>query len=552
VGKHKHADERISRGDFLKKGAALGVGAAAVGGLDGGDLEAQEIVWDHEADFVTIGAGTAGLSGAVSALDHGASVIMVEVNTDIGGHGIVSGGNVHLGGGTSNQRKFGVEDSADQVFEDWISPDHVLSRYSDRDLVRAFADENATTFEWLIENGVKFQDHLTGPDRASTVRRQQRTVQWPIASERVTHHVSRMGSGLIRALEKSARAKGVEILVEHRMTGIIRQGQSSGRILGVTAEHQGVTVNIRATKGVLIATGGSRSNVNLRRTFDPRLTEEYQVAGEPWSKQTGEGELAGMAIGAALWATANGTAEDVRIISKTARIGCKWGYNSLIWQPDSFMFPQARASGLTVRGWQDAIMVKQTGLRFWNEEDGGFDFYAACLAYIGDESKRNGGGPIWAIFDAAGAERQGWDLNPPWVDRDGYFFSGDTIAELAGNIDNEYQAWPMPARALEETVARYNSFVDTGTDADFGKPTPMHKIETPPFYAGWSTPILHDCTTGLRTNRRAQVMDNHGEVIPGLYCAGESQGGFAQHGLGRCLVFGRIAGRDAALNGGDA
>ena len=552
MGKHKHADERISRGDFLKKGAALGVGATAVGGLDGGDLEAQEIVWDREADFVTIGAGTAALSGAVSALDHGASVIMVEANTDIGGHGIVSGGNVHLGGGTSNQRKFGVEDSADQVFEDWVSPDHILSRYSDRDLVRAFADENVATFEWLIENGVQFQDHLTGPDRASTVRRQQRTVQWPIASERVTHHQTRMGSGLIRALEKSARAKGVEILLEHRMTGIVRQNPFSGRVLGVTAVHEGVTVNIRATKGVLVATGGSRSNVALRRTFDPRLTEEYQVAGEPWSKQSGDGELAGMAIGAALWSTANQTAEDIRIISKTARIGCKWGYASLIWQPDSIMFPQARASGLTVRGWQDAIMVKQTGLRFWNEADGGFDFYAACLAYTGDESKRNGGGPIWAIFDAGAVERQGWDPNPPFVDRDGYFFSGDTIAELAGNIDNEYQAWPMPPRALEETVARYNSFVDTGTDLDFGKPTPMHKIEAPPFYAAWSTPILHDCVTGLRTNMKAQVMDYYGQVIPGLYCAGESQGGFAQHGLGRCLVFGRIAGRDAALNGGEA
>ena len=68
MGKHKHADERISRGDFLKKGAALGVGASALGGLGGEDLEAQEIVWDHEADFVTIGAGTAGLAGAVSAL----------------------------------------------------------------------------------------------------------------------------------------------------------------------------------------------------------------------------------------------------------------------------------------------------------------------------------------------------------------------------------------------------------------------------------------------------------------------------------------------------
>ena len=67
------------------------------------------------------------------------------------------------------------------------------------------------------------------------------------------------------------------------------------------------------------------------------------------------------------------------------------------------------------------------------------------------------------------------------------------MAELARNIDNEYQSGPMPPGVLEETVSRYNSFVDLGSDPDFGKPTPMHKIQTPPFYAAWTTPILHDC-----------------------------------------------------------
>jgi succinate dehydrogenase/fumarate reductase flavoprotein subunit len=110
----------------------------------------------------------------------------------------------------------------------------------------------------------------------------------------------------------------------------------------------------------------------------------------------------------------------------------------------------------------------------------------------------------------------------------------------------------MPAAILQETVARYNTFVDAGVDADFKKPTPRYKIQKPPFYAAWATPVIHDSLAGLRTNTKAQVLDMQGEVIAGLYCAGESQGGFAQHGLGRCTVFGRIAGRDAALNGGKA
>jgi len=147
--------------------------------------------------------------------------------------------------------------------------------------------------------------------------------------------------------------------------------------------------------------------------------------------------------------------------------------------------------------------------------------------------------------------REEWDPQPPNIDPDGYFFTADTVAELAGRITNPYQAEPMSGALLQETVSRYNSFVDQGEDPDFQRPNPRYKIQTPPFYAAWSTPILHDSLTGLRTNTRAQVIDTRGQVIPALYCAGESQGGFAQHGLGRCLVFGRIAGRDAAENGGN-
>ena len=176
---------------------------------------------------------------------------------------------------------------------------------------------------------------------ASTVPRQVRAQAWPNKDEIYIYVPTRTGSGLVRSLERNARANGAEILLRHRMTSIIRETSTSGRVLGITAEAEGRTINIRATKGVLIATGGHSSNVGLRRVFDPRLTEEY---------------------------------------------------------------------------------------------------------------------------------------------------------------------------------------------------------------AAWSTPTIHGSYTGLRTNPSAQVMDLQGEVIEGLYCAGECQGGFNQHGLGRSLVFGRIAGRHAALS----
>jgi len=174
------------------------------------------------------------------------------------------------------------------------------------------------------------------------------------------------------------------------------------------------------------------------------------------------------------------------------------------------------------------------------------NYLPAALASNGGDG--NGGGPIWTIFDADAVTREKWTVEPPYVDRDaGFFFSGNSLAELAANISkNKYQKKPMPADALQNTVERYNSFVDTGKDLDFDKPTPKYKIQTAPFHAAWSTPVPHDTRAGVRINARNQVVDLSGQVIPGLYCAGESAGGFSEHGLARCIVGGLIAGRNAA------
>jgi succinate dehydrogenase/fumarate reductase flavoprotein subunit len=122
----------------------------------------------------------------------------------------------------------------------------------------------------------------------------------------------------------------------------------------------------------------------------------------------------------------------------------------------------------------------------------------------------------------------------------------ESIPELAAKVQMKYQRVPMPPEKLAATVTRYNSFIELGEDKDFGKPTPRYKIATPPFYAAWATPVLHDTRAGLRINARCQVIDLRGEGIPGLYCGGESAGGFSQHGLARCAVQGLIAGRNAA------
>ena len=114
------------------------------------------------------------------------------------------------------------------------------------------------------------------------------------------------GNGLMRPLEAAAKKAGVQILLEHKMTNIYREGPNSGRVLGIAVDNKGAKINIRARKAVIVATGGSTGNVNFRMMFDPRLTEEYcGLAGMPWSDQDGSGEIAAMAVGASLWGLYN-------------------------------------------------------------------------------------------------------------------------------------------------------------------------------------------------------------------------------------------------------
>ena len=582
----------LTRREFLRSTAIAGAAVAASSLIPRSKASAQggPIKWDLEADVVVIGAGGAGLPAAIEAIGNGAAVILVEANFDIGGHAVVSGGNIPLGGGTRAQQKHGIVDSPDLIFSDLTDWSIVQSngfpdyRYNDKEIVRAFADHNVSTFEWLIAQGVVFVDKAPdnhgGTSVGNSVPREMHTAAWayPLIEtgkpvDPTIQATTYSGVGLMRPLEAAARKAGVRILLEHRMTGIYRESPTSGRVLGIAVDHKDRRLNIRAKKGVIIATGGSSGNVNFRMIFDPRLTEEYcGLAGEPWSAQDASGELAAMAIGASLWGTYNQTGEFGWNITKPGQIGCQYGYNHLQWMPGSPVFHLARASGLRVANWQDVILVNQAGRRFYDETAGQFtansyksldpylpgshlnaknmrydppNFINAALAGTGEA--RNGGGPIWAIFDADAVVRERWNPIPPQVDMEaGFFFSAGTIAELANRVVMKYQPKGIPASILEETVARYNSFVDSGKDEDFGKPKPRHKIQKAPFYAAWATPVIHDSRTGLRINAKCQVVDLYGQVIPGLYCGGESAGGFSQHGLARSIVQGRIAGKNAA------
>jgi len=562
--------------------------------------------WDLEADVLVVGSGAAGLPAAIKAVEGGASVIVIEANYDVGGHAILSGGHMALGGGTSAQKKYGIADSPDTVFSDltdWSivqpngSPDY---RYNDRAMMRAFADHCAPTFEFLLANGVEFTDKAPDNHGASTTGNsapRENHAFWTKGAGLESPNAA-AGTGVIRPLEASARAKGVRFLLNYKMTSLIREPGTNGRVMGIAAEYTPrimpgattplksfrsdgniesaqTTMKLHAAKAVIIATGGSTSDINFRRMFDPRLTPVIQVGGEPYSYQDASGELAAMAVGASLWGLANQTLENGATMRTQRAIATK--YNYVPWKIDSPIFPLVRATGLNVKDWQDLILVNQVGKRFYDETKGDvphgnlggqlapctpndyrncenvkynptkYNFTHAALA-MNEYSQAPDycAGPVWAIFDADAVEREGWNVVPPYVDPDGYFFTANTLEELAAAIKNEYQAKPMKGETLQATVERYNTWVERGEDMDFGKPAPKYKIQTLPFYAAWATPVVHDTRAGLRINAKCQVLDMKGRVIPGLYCAGESAGGFNQHGMGRCATQGYISGINAA------
>src|ERR1700691_3273351 len=153
----KMKDSVVSRREFFRKSALAGAGADLAAQAPA-QVRAGRIRFDRVADVVVVGAGASGLPAAIMARDQGATVIVIDANHDIGGHAMVSGGRVPLGGGTSLQKKYGINDSADQVYLDHTNHRNAEFRQADRDLVRTWADENVATFEFLLENGVIFEE----------------------------------------------------------------------------------------------------------------------------------------------------------------------------------------------------------------------------------------------------------------------------------------------------------------------------------------------------------------------------------------------------------
>jgi hypothetical protein len=358
------------------------------------------------------------------------------------------------------------------------------------------------------------------------------------------------------------------------------------------------TITIRARRALMIGSGGHGANPQFRSMFYPAFNEPAFVSSA-WALlgphgQDASGIIAGMRIGANLAGMQQnvGTTQTFHI---PPRLATRDAYTDMLPGHPTFQFRKSTGITLGTSSYEHLIAVNQVGKRFFNEMDVpkrygtpvwpggpragapkpslehvqcdwrncspgwvkqmyiGYPALDAAMAMNeGSQPPHFYSGPLWAIFDRGTLERDKWDISPPFTADNGYFFSADTIEELARKIEKGHEFQRVPLSNLADTVRKWNSYVDAGADPEFGrgKDAPMHKVDKPPFYAAAICPVWHDSYGGLRINGKGQVLDTQGEVIPALYSGGEASGGGNQHGLGRALVQGYIAGGQIAKERG--
>jgi fumarate reductase flavoprotein subunit len=447
-------------------------------------------------DVVVIGAGAAGFAAALSAADAGADVLLLEKAARPGGSSRICGGLLAFAG-TDLQQRNGIEDSSELLFQDLCE---VGRHENDPALVRAYADNQLATYQWLCGLGVQFGPR---PDASSGQSVPRCHVIDPDA--------------MIEVLDGHARARPeIETITGARATRLIRSGD---RVTGVHVEHDGAVMDVTARRGVVIAAGGFTRNAELIKTFVPKQAKAWVSGGEA---NTGDGLLMAWQLGA--------NVRDVAYIQGT------YGKH-----PTNH---STRHSLLAV--YKGAIAVNLAARRFVDES----------LSYklLGTASLEQAGDYTWQIFDQPIYDSHEEDVSIFDVrhrHHDGMLIEAGTLEELATKTG-------LDPAALRETVARYNGYVREGRDPEFGRRHLVHNhgalvpIGTPPFYAHASTAALYGTYCGLTVDPGMRVLDVFGEPIERLWAAGEVISGL--HGaaymtgsaLGKALIFGRVAVANAA------
>ncbi len=468
--------------------------------------------WDRTVDFLVVGTGFAGLAAAIEAHQIGIkNVLVVDKMPVAGGNSIINGG-VVAAAGTDMQRKAGIKDSADTLYNDIIRAGGGLAH---PELARLIADESVANYEWL-------RDSIKVNFKAVTYHGGHAVPRSHAVQENT-------GAGFINPMLKKCKELGVPVQFRTMIDELVVDDQ--GAVIGVKArtgyrfgrENSGRVTYIRATKGVLIASGGFSQNVGMRMAHDPRLNEKFGSTNHPGA--TGEMIQSAQMIGA-------------------NTIQMDWIQLGPWTSPDEQGFGLAPLFVESTVGYGPMIDPK-TGKRFI-QETGNRKVRADAIVKIGH--------PAIIYSSEANIMKKvvGQNMTPAMFERiqsSGVVKKFATLKELAAAYDIDYAT-------LEKTHNNFNKYMKAGKDPEFN--CKFFKDGTPnvkgPFYAVRLWPRVHHCMGGLAINNKAQVLNVRGQVIKGLYAAGEATGGV--HGMVRlgsvavadCMIFGRVAARTAKEN----
>ena len=488
-----------------------------------------------DADVVVVGAGGAGMTAAITAAGEGKSVVILESQSMVGGNSVRATGGMNAGktvyqdenefgesAGVEKTLKTAAEKYADNetitalaktVSEQWAAYQANPTGYfdsvelmeldtmiggkgiNDPELVETLCANSADAIDWLDEHGITL--HNVSSFGGASVKRIHR----PVNAEGKTVSV---GSYMIPLLEENCEKAGVKMMLDTTATEILTD--ANGAAVGVKATGaSGETVTVNA-KAVVLATGGFGANLDMVVKYKPEL-KGFMTTNAPGIQ--GQGIEMAQAIGAAT--------VDMDQIQIHPTV-------------------EANTAALITEGLRGdgAILINEEGQRFIDEVGTRDVVSAAEIAQTGSYS--------WLVVDQAMADAS--SVIQGYIKK-GYTVTGSTYEELG-------KAMGVDAAAFAETMEKWNGYVEAKNDPDFGRTSFANPLNTAPYYAVKVTAGVHHTMGGLKINANTEVLNEKGEVIPGLFAAGEVTGGV--HGANRLggnavadfTVFGRIAGAAAS------
>lgn len=509
------------------------------------EIADSQITETFQTEVLVVGGGTGGLFAACSAAENGAKTLVIDK--------VTSGGiRDDLGAINSRyQKEWGTKiDKFDYITE----MTKIAAGHIDQRLVRLWCEESGETIDWygdrLAERGVELWHEAGGDDDGD------RYIHFATGhSPRWTGSDDGAGNVLdgAKVLTDYAAGLGVEFMYNTPMVELVKEND---RVVGVIAENEaGKYVQINASKGVIICTGGYSLNYDMMEALQP---ENLAIVGQNSSipGATGDG------IKACIWAGAKFDDTHSMMIFDRAAL-----------KPDAVpgrAQTEGGESGIFWMGSQPFLKVNSRGERFFNES-GTYEGVLHADEFNKDHCHYTIFDSDWTTyiqeFKTHGCSRMfpfpnNADPNIPYqavegnmlpdLVENGFVFKCDTIAELAEKLG-------LPADQLEATVARYNELYDKGVDEDFGKEAHrMSAIRTAPFYGAKNTGCILCTMDGIQIDQNMNAVDTNNDPIPGLYVVGNDSGGYFSGtypnlstgaACGRTVTFGRRAGRIAATQG---